>query len=94
MVEMVHGRIAAGESTVVSKPAVLRCGKQMEKLQHQYFPDNLFPKIGVMWEVLLLENNLKEAKRYWKLKEEAQDPTLWRTQLERGYGLVARQTTT
>jgi hypothetical protein len=29
----------------------------------------------------------KEARRYWKLKEEAQDRTLWRTQFGRGYGL-------
>jgi hypothetical protein len=35
----------------------------------------------------------KEARRYWKLKEEAQDHTLWRTQFRRGYGPVARQTT-
>jgi hypothetical protein len=32
MFEMVHGRIAAGDTTVVSTTAVLRCGKQMEKL--------------------------------------------------------------
>jgi hypothetical protein len=31
MVEMVHDRTAAGETTVVSTAAVLRCGKQMEK---------------------------------------------------------------
>jgi hypothetical protein len=37
MVEMVHDRIAAGETTVVSTAAVLRCGKQMEKLPHYYF---------------------------------------------------------
>jgi hypothetical protein len=37
MLEMVHGRIAAGETTVVSTAAVLRCGKQMEKLQHYNF---------------------------------------------------------
>jgi hypothetical protein len=36
-VEMVHDRIAAGETTVVSTAAVLRCGKQMEKLPHYYF---------------------------------------------------------
>jgi hypothetical protein len=34
MFEMVHDRIAAGETTVVSTAAVLRCGKQMEKLPH------------------------------------------------------------
>jgi hypothetical protein len=41
-----------------------------------------------------LLDDLKEARRYWKLKEEAQDRTLWRTQFGRGYGPVARQTTT
>jgi hypothetical protein len=39
-----------------------------------------------------LLDDLKETRRYWKLKEEAQDPTLWRTQYGRGYGPVARQT--
>jgi hypothetical protein len=39
-----------------------------------------------------LLDDLKEARRYWKLKEEAQDRTLWR--FGRGYGHVARQTTT
>jgi hypothetical protein len=37
MVEMVHDHIAAGETTVVSAAAVLRCGKQMEKLPHYNF---------------------------------------------------------
>jgi hypothetical protein len=32
-----------------------------------------------------LLDDLKETRRYWKLKEEAQDPTLWRTQFGRGY---------
>jgi hypothetical protein len=41
-----------------------------------------------------LLHDLKEARRYWKLKEEAQDRTLWRTQFGRGYGPVARQATT
>jgi hypothetical protein len=41
-----------------------------------------------------LLDDLKEARRYWKSEEEAQDRTLWRTQFERGYGQVARQTTT
>jgi hypothetical protein len=41
-----------------------------------------------------LLDDLKEARRYWKLKEGAQDRTLWRTQFRRGYGPVARQTTT
>jgi hypothetical protein len=38
-----------------------------------------------------LLDDLKETGRYWKLKEEAQDRTLWRTQFGRGYGPVARQ---
>jgi hypothetical protein len=38
--------------------------------------------------------DLKEARRYWKLKEEAQDRTLLRTQFGGGYYPVARQTTT
>jgi hypothetical protein len=37
MVEMVHDHIAAGKTTVVSTAAVLRCGKQMEKLPHYNF---------------------------------------------------------
>jgi hypothetical protein len=41
-----------------------------------------------------LLDDLKEAKRYWNLKEEAQDRTLWRTQFGRGDGPLARQTTT
>jgi hypothetical protein len=34
---MVHDRIEAGETTVVSTAAVLGCGKQMEKLPHYNF---------------------------------------------------------
>jgi hypothetical protein len=41
----------------------------------------------------LLED-MREARRYWNLKEEAQDRTVWRTQFGRVYGPVARQTTT
>jgi hypothetical protein len=37
MFEMVRDRIAAGETTVVSTAAVLRCGKQMEILPHYNF---------------------------------------------------------
>jgi hypothetical protein len=40
-----------------------------------------------------LLNDLKEKRRYWKLKEEALDRTLWRTRFGRGYGPVVRQTT-
>jgi hypothetical protein len=38
-------------------------------------------------------DNLKEARRYWKLKEEAPAHNLWRTRLGRGYGPVVTQTT-
>jgi hypothetical protein len=40
-----------------------------------------------------LLDDLKKKKRYWKLKEEALDRTLWRTRFGRGYGPVVRQTT-
>jgi hypothetical protein len=32
-----------------------------------------------------LLDDLKEKRRYWKLKEEALDRTLWRTRFARGY---------
>jgi hypothetical protein len=41
MVEMVHDHI---ENTVVSTAAVLRCGKQMEKLPHYNFSWTVSPK--------------------------------------------------
>jgi hypothetical protein len=31
-------------------------------------------------------------KGYWKFKEEALDPTLWRTRFGRGHGTVVRRT--
>jgi hypothetical protein len=34
---------------------------------------------------------LKEKRKYWKLKEEALDRTVWRTRFEGGYGLIVRQ---
>jgi hypothetical protein len=40
-----------------------------------------------------LLDDLKEKKRYWKLKEEALNRTLWRTGFGRVYGPVERQTT-
>jgi replicative superfamily II helicase len=40
-----------------------------------------------------LLDDLKEKRRYWKLKEEALDRTLCRTRFGRVYGLVVRQTT-
>jgi hypothetical protein len=40
-----------------------------------------------------LLNDLKEKRRYWKLKEEALDRTLLRTRFGRGYGPVVRQNT-
>jgi hypothetical protein len=38
-----------------------------------------------------LLDDLKEKRRYWKLKEEALDRTLWGTGFRRGYGPVVRQ---
>ena len=38
-------------------------------------------------------DGLKERRRYWKLKEEAIDGTLWRTGFGRVYGPVIGQTT-
>jgi hypothetical protein len=40
-----------------------------------------------------LLDGLKEKRRYWKLKEEALDRTLWRTRFGTGYGPLVRQTT-
>jgi hypothetical protein len=40
-----------------------------------------------------LLDGLKEKRRYWKLKEEALDRTLWRTRFGRDYGPIVRQTT-
>jgi hypothetical protein len=40
-----------------------------------------------------LLDDLKEKRRYWKLKQEALDRTLWRTRFGRDYGPVVRQTT-
>jgi hypothetical protein len=44
MFEMVHDCIAAGEATVVSTAAVLRCGKKVEKLPHLNFPGQSLSK--------------------------------------------------
>jgi hypothetical protein len=59
MVEMVHDRIAAGETTVVSRAAVLRCGKQMEKLPHFNFS----------WTVSLQKQRNSVWKRLWTCPE-------------------------
>jgi hypothetical protein len=40
-----------------------------------------------------LLDDLKEKRRYHKLKEEALDRTLWRTGFGRGFEPVVRQTT-
>jgi hypothetical protein len=40
-----------------------------------------------------LLDDLKEKRRYWKLKEKALDCTQWRIRFGRGYGPVVRQTT-
>jgi hypothetical protein len=36
-------------------------------------------------------DDLKKKAKYWKLKEEALDRTMWRTRFERGYGPIVRQ---
>jgi hypothetical protein len=40
-----------------------------------------------------LLDDSKEKRRYWKVKEEALDLTLWRTHFGRGYGSLMTQTT-
>jgi hypothetical protein len=39
-----------------------------------------------------LLDELKETTRYWTLKQEELDSTLWRTRFGKVYGPVARQT--
>jgi hypothetical protein len=39
-----------------------------------------------------LLDDLKEKRGYWKFKEEALGPTVWRIPFGRGYGPVTRQT--
>ena len=38
-----------------------------------------------------LLDDRKETRRYWKLKQEKIDCTVWRTRFERGYGPVLRK---
>jgi hypothetical protein len=38
-----------------------------------------------------LLDDLNETIRYWKLKEDVLDGTVWRTRFGRGYGRVVRQ---
>jgi hypothetical protein len=40
-----------------------------------------------------LLDDLAEKRRYWKLKQEALDRTVWRTGFGRSYGPVVRQAT-
>jgi len=40
-----------------------------------------------------LVDEFKEKRRYWKLKEEAIDHTVWRTGFGRSCGPVVRKTT-
>jgi hypothetical protein len=40
-----------------------------------------------------LLDDLKKKRRYWKLKDDALDRTLWRIRFGRDYGPVVRQTT-
>jgi hypothetical protein len=48
-------------------------------------------KRGIIGEQLLNDRNGKTGYRI--LKQESQDPTLWKSRFERGYGYVDRQTT-
>jgi hypothetical protein len=41
---------------------------------------------------LQLLDDLKEKRRYWKLKEEVLDRTVWRIRFGRSYETVVRQT--
>jgi hypothetical protein len=36
-------------------------------------------------------DDLKEKRRFWKLKEDALDSTMWRTCFGKGYGPVIRR---
>ena len=45
---------------------------------------------GIRHKQLL--DDLKEKRGYWKFKEEALGPTVWRTPFGSGYGPVIRQT--
>ena len=40
-----------------------------------------------------LLDDVKEMGDYWKLKEEALDPTVWRNGFGRGYGSIVRKAT-
>jgi len=40
-----------------------------------------------------IQDDLKEMRGNWKLKDRAVDRTVWKTCFGRGYGLVIRQTT-
>jgi hypothetical protein len=62
MVEMVHDRIAAGETTVVSTAFVLRCGKQMEKLPHYNFPGQSLSKTLSFEAAMDLSRDRNEMK--------------------------------
>jgi hypothetical protein len=74
MVEMVHDSIAAGETTVVSTAAVLRCEKQMEKLPHYNFSWTV--SLQKICEILRLEISSRSHsleisvwKRLWTCRE-------------------------
>jgi hypothetical protein len=71
---MVHDRIAAGETTVVSTAAVLRCEKQMEKLPHYNFSWTV--SVQKICEMLRLEISSRSHsleisvwKRLWTCRE-------------------------
>jgi hypothetical protein len=72
---MVHDRRAAGVTTVVWTAAVLRCGKQMEKLPHYHFSWIVsLQEQRQMWDDLCGDNPdwshlayvLHSKTRYWR----------------------------
>jgi hypothetical protein len=60
MLEMVHDRVATGVTRVVWAAAVLRCGKQMEKLAHYYFSWIVSSRNRDKYEMLPLGLKFKE----------------------------------
>jgi hypothetical protein len=50
-------------------------------------------KVHGRLEMIGTRDDLKEKRRYWKLKKETLDRTVWRTCFGRGYGPFVRQTT-
>jgi len=62
--EMVQDRLGAGMTRVVCTAAVLRCGKQMEKLPHYYFSWIVaFQKQSYICKMLPLQEDEKQIEK-------------------------------